>query len=318
MSAPTQTMASGSDPDQLSEILSAPRSPIKVVALNKSPVAFRCNFLATEAVSVADCVYEGRLLFKREAPSDKMMIFFPTRGKVVFKHPQTSIESVPGHCTILEGQSSTDTLLFGTRRHMVLFIDRAKIMGHLSHMLGRTVSGNIGIYPHLDLASNPGLALLRLVEQFYSGLCEDGPLSKSPLALASLCDTMTYLILENCLHRYTNALAQPAPGPAPRHVKWAIDFMQEHLAEPISLNDIAVAAKVSARTLQQGFRQFRNTSPIAHLREMRMVAAHQDLLHSGPKRTVADVAAKWGFMHPGRFAAEYQKRFGRLPSRTLE
>ncbi len=54
---------------------------------------------------------------------------------------------------------------------------------------------------------------------------------------------------------------RPAGAPAPRHVKWAIDLMHEHIADPISLNDIAAAAKVSVRTLQLGFRQFRNTSP---------------------------------------------------------
>jgi transcriptional regulator GlxA family with amidase domain len=101
-------------------------------------------------------------------------------------------------------------------------------------------------------------------------------------------------------------------------VKWAIDFMQEHIAEPISLNDIAMAAKVSVRTLQQGFRQFRDTTPMAYLHELRMAAAHRDLLASDAKQGIADVALRWGFTHLGRFAAEYRKRFGQLPSQTLK
>nr|WP_261319843.1 AraC family transcriptional regulator [Rhizobium leguminosarum] len=308
----------GTDPDELSAILSTPRSPIRVAALDNTPVAFRCKFLSAGLVAVADCAYEGTLVVKREAPSDKMIIFLPRQGDAIFDSPRNPIHSAPGHGTILEGEPSNGGRMFGMRRHLSLFIDKSKIASQLSHMLDRTISGKIDIHPHFDLASNPGLALVHLVDQLHRGLCENGSLRQSPLALASLCDVVTYLILENCQHRYSSELARSAPAPAPRHVKWAIDFMQEHAAEPISLNDIATAAKVSVRTLQQGFRQFRNTSPMAHLHEIRMVAAHRDLLDSHTQRTVADVAATWGFSHLGRFAAEYKKRFGRLPSQTLK
>ncbi|MBB4569366.1 AraC family transcriptional regulator [Rhizobium leucaenae] len=314
----TETVHSGTDPDELSEILSTPRSPIKVAALDNSPIAFHCNFQSAGPVTVADCAYEGTVALKREAPSDKMIIFLAKQGNAVFNYPRKPIESAPGYGAILEGEPSTGSLLFGPRRHMALFIDKAKINGHLSHMLDKTVRGRIDIHPHFDLTSDAGRALLHLVEQLHHGLRESGSLRQSPLALASLSDAVTYLILENCQHRYSTELAKSAPAPAPRHVKWAIDFMQEHIAAPISLNDIATAANVSVRTLQQGFKQFRNTSPMTYLQEMRMAAVHHDLLVADTKRTVADVAAKWGFTHLGRFAAEYKKRFGHLPSQTLK
>ncbi len=57
---------------------------------------------------------------------------------------------------------------------------------------------------------------------------------------------------------------------------------------------------------------------MAHLHEIRMTTAHRDLLDSHPTRAVADVATNWGFTHLGRFAAEYKKRFGHLPSQTLK
>jgi len=33
---------------------------------------------------------------------------------------------------------------------------------------------------------------------------------------------------------------------------------------------------------------------------------------------VADIAARWGFWHPSRFASEYKSLFGELPSATLK
>jgi AraC-like DNA-binding protein len=32
---------------------------------------------------------------------------------------------------------------------------------------------------------------------------------------------------------------------------------------------------------------------------------------------ISDVATRWGFFHPSRFARQYQERFGELPSDTI-
>ncbi|MBY3297611.1 AraC family transcriptional regulator [Rhizobium laguerreae] len=314
-----ETAHSGTDPDELSEILSTPNSPIKVAAEGNMPIAYRCNFVSVgEEVTVADCTYEGTILIRREAPSDRMIVFMPMEGNASFEGMREQIYSVPARGTILEAGRAAGARLFGPRRHFGLFVDQAKIVSHLTHMFERTISGDIDFHPHIDLTNGPGLVLQQIVSSLHRGLSGDGPLQRAPLAVSALCDAAIYLLLETCPNRYSNELALPAPAPAPRHVKWAIDFMQEHIAEPISLSDIAMAAKVSVRTLQQGFRQFRNTTPMSYLQDLRMAAAHRDLLESDARQAIADVALKWGFMHPGRFAAEYRKRFGQLPSQTLK
>ncbi|TCU24285.1 helix-turn-helix transcriptional regulator [Rhizobium laguerreae] len=314
-----ETAHSGTDPDELSEILSTPNSPIKVAAEGNMPIAYRCNFVSVgDEVTVADCTYEGTILIRREAPSDRMIVFLPMEGNASFEGMREQIYSVPARGTILEAGRAAGARLFGPRRHFGLFVDQAKIVSHLTHMFERTISGDIDFHPHIDLTNGPGLVLQQIVSSLHRGLSGDGPLQRAPLAVSSLCDAAIYLLLESCPNRYSNELALPAPAPAPRHVKWAIDFMQEHIAEPISLSDIAMAAKVSVRTLQQGFRQFRNTTPMSYLQDLRMAAAHRDLLESDARQAIADVALKWGFMHPGRFAAEYRKRFGQLPSQTLK
>ena len=57
---------------------------------------------------------------------------------------------------------------------------------------------------------------------------------------------------------------------------------------------------------------------MAYLQELRIVAAHRDLLEADARQGIADVALRWGFTHLGRFAADYRKRFGQLPSQTLK
>jgi transcriptional regulator GlxA family with amidase domain len=124
------------------------------------------------------------------------------------------------------------------------------------------------------------------------------------------------MILETLPHRFTEELHRPF-YPLPRHVKRAIEFMEANLSKPLSIQDIAGGCGVSVRTLHQGFRQFKVTTPIAHLQHLRLEAVHKELRYAEPGQTVAEIALKWGFTHMGRFASDYRKRFGQLPSATL-
>jgi transcriptional regulator GlxA family with amidase domain len=71
--------------------------------------------------------------------------------------------------------------------------------------------------------------------------------------------------------------------------------------------------------VQEAFRRHLDTTPIGYLRRVRLERAHNDLAAADPGAgsTVAEIAARWGFAHHGRFAALYQDSYGRSPSQTL-
>lgn len=55
-----------------------------------------------------------------------------------------------------------------------------------------------------------------------------------------------------------------------------------------------------------------------YLQRIRLEKAREDLLTAPPGTlTITGVANKWGFVHLGRFAAAYSRRFFELPSETL-
>jgi transcriptional regulator GlxA family with amidase domain len=82
---------------------------------------------------------------------------------------------------------------------------------------------------------------------------------------------------------------------------------------------LAQHCNVSARALQQGFRRYKGTTPMALLREIRLERARQDLLEAGPEQetSVSVIASRWGFAHLGRFTHYYRQRFNELPSQAL-
>jgi transcriptional regulator GlxA family with amidase domain len=53
------------------------------------------------------------------------------------------------------------------------------------------------------------------------------------------------------------------------------------------------------RSLQLGFRQFRDTTPTMAIRQTRLEAARQALLVGETTRTITDVAYQFGFANPG-------------------
>lgn len=133
---------------------------------------------------------------------------------------------------------------------------------------------------------------------------------------ALMAEAALRLIFENVPHRLSWKLQHSAPDATPRHIQQAIDYMRAHLHETLTMSDIARAAGISSRSLQQGFRKHRYTSPAAYLRKIRLEAVHTELLLPENVLPVSEVASKWGFAHMGRFAAHYRAHFGVYPSDT--
>ncbi|MFF4345314.1 helix-turn-helix transcriptional regulator [Kitasatospora sp. NPDC001540] len=104
----------------------------------------------------------------------------------------------------------------------------------------------------------------------------------------------------------------------PPSVRRAAAFVEQHAGEPITLADIAAHVHLTPRALQYAFRHHLGTSPLAHLRDVRLHRAHLDLLDADPcSDTVHRIAARWGFPHPSRFAARYRAAYHCAPSTTL-
>jgi AraC-like DNA-binding protein len=97
----------------------------------------------------------------------------------------------------------------------------------------------------------------------------------------------------------------------------ALGWLRCHLSEPIQLELLAQVGGVRPRTLEIHFKMFLGTTPLGWVRRMRLARARLELLHADPQATVTDIALASGFSELGRFAAEYRKNFGELPSTTM-
>lgn len=100
-----------------------------------------------------------------------------------------------------------------------------------------------------------------------------------------------------------------------RIVSEARDYMRANVDRSIAVPDLCSAIGVSRRTLQYAFEDVLQLSPLTYLRIMRLNRVRRELKkphHDG----VGNVAARCGFWHLPRFAADYRTLFGELPSMT--
>ncbi|WP_425570639.1 helix-turn-helix transcriptional regulator [Pseudonocardia adelaidensis] len=198
-------------------------------------------------------------------------------------------------------------------------VDRALLDGELEALLGRPVRAPVEFALEFDLGSPAGRAWSASLELLLSELDDpDGPIGRPAVRAYHERLLATGLLLAQ-RHSYTEALRDGAlrggAAPAtPRAVRRVLDVVQGRPQEPYTIADLARVAGVSARRLQEAFREHVGSTPMEYLRSVRLDRVHEELRAGAVG--VTETAYRWGFTHPGRFARAYRQRFGVLPSET--
>lgn len=131
---------------------------------------------------------------------------------------------------------------------------------------------------------------------------------------------LTELVILDRLHAVLSATRNLVP-PEPRKrsrpllVDRALKFLddEEFLGDSA---DLAKSMRVSRRTLELAFQQVIGVSPGRFILTQRLNRVRKAL--ASDSGGVIEVAAQTGFEHPSRFASQYKRLFGELPSETLQ
>lgn len=96
------------------------------------------------------------------------------------------------------------------------------------------------------------------------------------------------------------------------------DYIEEHLKQDISVEQLAQLANMSARSLYALFERKAGTTPKSYIRQRKLEQIHGRLSDPSVKvRNITEIAMDYGFLHLGRFSESYKSTFGELPSDTL-
>ncbi|HZZ47897.1 MAG TPA: AraC family transcriptional regulator [Pseudonocardia sp.] len=226
--------------------------------------------------------------------------------------------------------TTTTGAVFTPREHTVLpswsedaaqvcvKMNKSAVDAELEALLGRPIGRDVQFGLAFDLttpAAASWLATLRLVIEELDrpgGLLERSPRHRDYLEKALIAG-----LLHSQRHDHLEELLSPTPPARPRTVKRVVDLIDAHPELNYPLSDLARHSGVGARRLQAAFQEALDMTPSGYLRKVKLERARADL-RSGEAENVATVAYRWGFNHPGRFAALYRRAFGESPAQTLK
>lgn len=221
----------------------------------------------------------------------------------------------PGQAAVLNPHVPTTMIWEEGTRQVLVQIDRRAMMDHLSGQLGHRAEETLAFQGPMDLTSGAG-ATLRQMVMFLVAEADEGRVALGGGLMGRQVEGMLISgLLEAHRHDYRDQLGRVRAAPRPRHLRLAEAYIEAHLDQPVTVEDIAAAAGISARGLQMAFRQYRDNTPLGFWRDARLARAHGDLVAG--RGSVTEVALKWGFSHFGRFSQAYAARYGISPRDTL-
>lgn len=280
------------------------------------------HYLRAGGVGVGTMTYGASVAIEADSLGDFLLVQMPRRGRELVHHAGVTVHSdarvatVVGHRGRLRMQHEAGT------EKVFLRIDKDMLERRCRQQLGGDLRAPLEFSPRMPLDCPRSASWVRMVRWLYDEACASaegrGNLFDSPL-FAAHAEQMVVTALLLCQpHNYSERLESGAAHAAPAAIRRAERYIEEHAHEPVTVDDVAEAAGLGTRALFVNFRRHRGTSPMHHLKCVRLDRVHAHLLASDPRATtVTAVAMQWGFAHLGHFTSAFRERFGELPSAVL-
>lgn len=306
----------GGDQSLLHPLLDAHFTPHGMEVVGRRPLDARFRVLHQGTVNAYDLSYGTDVVISPAKPPDVYIIRLEHRGRASLNveggmQPFSPSVVNPGQVVVARWDADTATRLLCVPKQVVARAVRDQI--------GEATDEPLAFQTAFDPRVPESRTWLRVAQRFAEE-ADCGFFAGSPLAVAHFELALIHGLLAAQPHRLSESIRHSAPVRGVGPLQRALAYCEAHAGTPISVADIAAAARVSVRTLQEQFRIHLDTTPMGHLRRIRLAGAHADLVAVAQGRasgTVTGIAAAWGFPERRHFAAHYRAAYHRPPSQTI-
>lgn len=247
-----------------------------------------------------------------------LLVMMPLAGTSDIRCGDDSVHSTPDLASVI---SPTRPLRMKSNvdcDQIMIRIDRSLLERHCTQHLGHDLRRPIEFDLGMDMRAAETEGWRNLIAYLVAELDRDTKNFLSPLVLAHVQQLVVATLLLAQRHNYRDELLRPQAPPAPHYIRRIEEYIHAHVDEPITVADLSAYAGLSTSALFSGFRRYRNTSPMAYLKSVRLEKVQEELrCAQAVGDTVTDIAMRWGFVHLGHFSADYKRKFGESPSATL-
>jgi AraC-like DNA-binding protein len=314
---PGVTAMTTRDLDQAHNYIEQVFTPHRLMVQGTSTLGFNLRYSKSPRITVGHLTY-GAGLTVDVPPPDCYHLILPIGGGCSASQRHKHAAAEPGRSgVVLSPQEALTVHWEPDAVEYIIQVPRPSLDTHLSRLIGHPVGQAARFSLGFDLTTSGGQALLAAVRFLWSELARPGGIATVPLAQEHLEYAVLAQLVTVIPNNYSEEIARDATTMRQRRVRKVIDLIEAHPEQVLSTGHLAASAGVSERALQLAFRAETGTSPAAYVRSVRLDRVHAELRSGAAAGTVTEVAARWGFFHPSRFAQQYRARFGALPSETL-
>ncbi|MGW4482959.1 AraC-like ligand-binding domain-containing protein [Amycolatopsis sp. NPDC004368] len=304
-----QVLAASGDPDEVTQACTAALRPHRLLVHSRhARLATRLEHLAAGPISVNRLRYGADVTVAPAVPEeDNFLLTLPVAGSAKFTYGRDTAELAPGRPAVVGPYREFRLDIDSAFDQLIVRMDRRCVERTARRINGVAKAGPVDL--PLSQPEQPAF-LYRLLESVVS-------LPTLGLARPEVGQQLGELVIESFLLSQRRPDDEPERTPSAQ-VRRAMEYLLDHLAEPIGLSEVARRCGTSLRSLQAGFRRDLDTTPGQWLRAQRLDRARRLLAAGEPgTTTVTGVAAECGYFHLGEFAAQFKARFGVTPSAVL-
>ena len=282
------------------------------------PINARMHLRKVRGVGFGRITYGGAVDIDPGCLDSFYLVQVPLSGREVIDTSGQTVCSAGKVGSVINATGASLIRHEANTEKLVIRIEREVLERNCIQHLGHALRHPIGFLPSMTLDGVAGSRWTGLLRWIYESLALDDQCFDSPIMSAQVEQTVIATLLSAQPHNYSEELNGEERSIAPAFVKRIERYIEDHADQPITIVDLAEHAGVSSRSIFNGFRRFRNTSPMLYLKEVRMRRVNEELKRLRPaETTVTTVAYHWGFTHLGHFTTDYKRRFGESPSQTL-
>ncbi|MCX7180580.1 MAG: AraC family transcriptional regulator [Proteobacteria bacterium] len=211
--------------------------------------------------------YGAKVNIDVECLGNFLLVMMPIAGSVQIRCGDQNIRSSPRLASVISPTLPMQETIEADCDQIMVRIERELLERICAQHLGQDLHQPLCFDLGLDMSASAGCNALM------SYLIAEADHAASFLQIPLLRAQMEQLVVTTLLlgqsHNYRDALARPAKAIVPSHVKRVEEYIAAHADQPLTVSALAAYAKVSTSSLYAGFRDFRNSSPMAYLKNVR-------------------------------------------------
>ncbi|HJQ15995.1 MAG TPA: AraC family transcriptional regulator [Allosphingosinicella sp.] len=300
--------------DEAAERIGSYFAPNKLTIRSPSTLHTRLHRASLGGMWLSSVWHGSELQLQTRIPEDYYLLSLVTSGTGALDSQSGWQPVTTGSLVVLNPDYECLTRFSENYSNITIQMNRNILRQMISQEMDRALPTEVtfGLKP-VDFSN--ALSLFRFIMLCCQEISDDGA-TQHRLAVATNYErTLVSLLLDMTPHNLEKWMNPSGSWVAPYYVKRAEEYINENFSRSCSLTDLAQAAGVSPRTLNYGFQRFRETTPMAYLKAVRLEHVRA-LLCANNDRSVSDIAFDSGFTHMSKFCRYYHQRFGELPSAT--